>query len=334
LKKTALRSGIVPPPRPSSNLSLSDLMFHAQSWLYDGEARQHSSQIISVRRHVLDKLHWLLVKRGYTACGTQEIRAFLAYTSSGHLEPGGRWGNPHLTQPVRPRTVKDYHAHLRTFFRWLIAQRVLAESPMEMIAAPVSRADQIQPFSEAQVNALLAAARRSRHPLRDEAIMLFLLDTGVRASELCGLRQKDVDLQEQRCVVLGKGNKHRVSHFGRDTRRALFNYLRDEVKDPDAALFRSDRGETAGEALTRWGLRQIIERAGQAAKIEATRCSPHTFRHTMAVTWLRNGGQVFALKELLGHTDLKMTNRYVALAQADVANQHRRFSPADSLKKR
>ena len=134
--------------------------------------------------------------------------------------------------------------------------------------------------------------------------------------------------------MLGKGNKHRTVHFGRSTTKALFLYLRDQLKDPEAPVFRSDRGETAGEGLTRWGVRQIIERAGKLAVIETTRCSPHTFRHTMAVSFLRNGGQVFALKEILGHTDLKMTNRYVALAQADIAKQHQKFGVVDNLKRR
>jgi len=333
LKKTALRSPKSAAP-VSAGIRVSDLAFYGKNWLLDGEVRQHSAQVISTRRLILSKLEWFLQLRGHEVCGQTELREFLAYLGRGHAEPGGRWGNPHLTRPVRPRTVKDYHGHLRTFFRWLMGQKMISESPIEGIASPISRADQIQPFAEAQVDALLSAARRSRHPQRDEAIMLFLLDTGVRASEIAGVRQKDIEVHDGRCMVLGKGNKHRTVHFGRTTAKALFLYLRDQAKDPEAPLFRSDRGETAGEALTRWGVRQIIERAGKAAQIEATRCSPHTFRHTMAVTFLRNGGQVFALKEILGHTDLKMTNRYVALAQADIAKQHRQFSPVDNLKRR
>jgi site-specific recombinase XerD len=85
--------------------------------------------------------------------------------------------------------------------------------------------------------------------------------------------------------------------------------------------------------LTRSGLLQLIRRLGKAAKIEACRCSPHTFRHTFAVEFLRAGGNVFTLKELLGHTTLTMTQRYVAIAQADIESQHRRFSPADRLKR-
>lgn len=120
---------------------VSDLAFYGKNWLLDGEVRQHSVQVLSTRRLILSKLEWFLQTRGHEVCGQTELREFLAYLGRGHAEPGGRWGNPHLTQPVRPRTVKDYHGHLRTFFRWLIAQRMVSESPIEGIAAPISRAD-------------------------------------------------------------------------------------------------------------------------------------------------------------------------------------------------
>jgi integrase len=80
---------------------------------------------------------------------------------------------------VRPRTVKDYHTTLRTFFRWLVEE-----------GCP----DQIQPLTKEDVYPLLLAAKQSDHSYRDEAILLFLLDTGVRASELCILRIENVDV--------------------------------------------------------------------------------------------------------------------------------------------
>lgn len=103
-----------------------------------------------------------------------------------------------------------------------------------------------------------------------------------------------------------------------------------EKKDP---LFLSDRGNGAGEGLTRHGLRFLIVRLGKAARLDgSTRVSPHTFRHTFAIEFLRAGGNVFTLQQLLGHTHLAMTNRYVAIAQADITAQHRQFSPVARLK--
>lgn len=221
MKKTALRS-----PRPvalvSTNIRASDLPFYRKDWPFDCEVRQHSPPVISTRVLILSKLEWFLLLRGHDLYGPTQVREFLAYLTHGHSEPGGRWGDPHLTRPVRPRTVRDYHSHLRTFFRWLIAQKMITESPIENIGIPTSRPDQIQPFTDEQVDALLVAARKSRHPQRDETIMMVLLDTGVRVSEIAGIRQKDVDVHEGRCTVRGKGNKHRIAHFGRSTSKALF----------------------------------------------------------------------------------------------------------------
>lgn len=109
-------------------------------------------------------------------------------------------------------------------------------------------------------------------------------------------------------------------------------YLRDEDRMPDDPVFISERGDGAGNKLTRWGARQVIERLGKTAGLQSVRCSPHTFRHTFAVEFLRAGGNVFTLKQLLGHTGLQVTQRYVALAQADIQSQHRQFSPGDRLR--
>jgi site-specific recombinase XerD len=311
-------------------LEVSKLEHYAEGWLLSGDISQHSPNTLAFRRLLVTKLRWFLDRERLPRCGTHELRLFLAYLTHGHREPGGRWGNPRLTNPVRPRTVKDYHSHLRTLFRWIVAEGGLDISPMDRIPVPTARADQVSPFTPEQVNALLAAARRSRYARRDEAILLFLLDTGVRSSELCHLRLEDVDLSGRRATVLGKGNKRRAVSFHRTTARALWQYLKEEQREPEDPLFLSEQGD----ALTRSGLQQLIERLGKSARITASRCSPHTFRHTFAVEFLRAGGNVFTLQQMLGHTSLHMTNRYVALAQADIENQHRQFSPVERLRGR
>jgi integrase/recombinase XerC/integrase/recombinase XerD len=211
----------------------------------------------------------------------------------------------------------------------MVTEGLIHSSPMESISAPLSRPDQIQPFTHQQIKGLLAATRRTKNPRREEALILFLLDTGVRVSELCALRLKHLDMQNLRCTVLGKGQKSRSIGFGRTTAKALWQYLRQDVRENNDPLFMTERSE----AFSRSGLQQLIERMGKAAGLQAVRCSPHTFRHTFAVEFLRDGGNVFTLKELLGHTTLSMVNRYVAFAQADIENAHREHSPADRLKR-
>jgi site-specific recombinase XerD len=314
-----------------ARISVSLLATYADGWLLAGEIDQHSSRTRDSRRDIVKKLLWFFHRREFITCGTQELRAFLAYCSQGHNDSGGRWGNPRMIRPVRPRTVHTYHGHLRTLFRWLVSEGVVATSPMERIPVPTARADQIQPFTAEQVSALMKAAKRgnAHHARRDESILWVLLDTGIRASELCSITRADLDFQNRRLTVLGKGNKRRTVPFGKTTASALWNYLRDRPDEPSAPLFGSERGEP----LTRSGLLQLFERLGAAAKIRVTRCSPHTARHTMAIEYLRAGGNVFALQQLLGHTGIQMTQRYVALAQADVEAAHRQFSPADRLRR-
>lgn len=320
-----------PPSFTDSDLAIgvTDLRRFAEGWLVTGEIDQHSSRTLEARRFVAHKLLWFLRQREYDRCSVLELRQFLAYVTNGHKDPEGRWGNPGMTRPVRPRTVHTYHGHLRTFFNWIVAEGGLKQSPMERIPVPTARTDQIQPFTTDQVAALLGAARRSRHARRDEAIVTLLFDTGLRASELCALRRQDVDFQARRCVVMGKGRKQRLVPFGKAAAKVIWTYLREEPHDDDDPLFVSERGEP----LTRSGLLQLTERLGEAAGVAAVRCSPHTFRHTFAVEFLRAGGNTFSLMTLLGHTSLHMTNRYVALAQADIESQHRQFSPADRLKR-
>jgi site-specific recombinase XerD len=317
-----------------SFLTPRELERHMEGWLLDGEIRQLSRRTLQERRILVGRLLWFLRQQEFESIGKPELRAYLAYLGRGHEQEGGRWGDPRRTKPLRPRTVATHYVNLKVFFRWLVAEGAIELSPMEELPPPVARADQIQPFTDDQVSALLAAARRSRNRYRDEAILLVLLATGMRASELCGLTRANLDLGGRSCNVLGKGNKRRTLPLGRNATRALWSYLRAEERDPDEPVFMAEGNGAAGNAMTRSGLLQLFERLGKAAGLSAVRCSPHTMRHTFAVSFLRAGGNAFTLQQLLGHTDLQMTRRYVALAQADIDQQHRQFCPADRLRRR
>jgi integrase/recombinase XerD len=196
--------------------------------------------------------------------------------------------------------------------------------------------DQIQPLSREQVQALLDAVRRGHVPERDIAIIKVLVDTGVRVSELCSLRVDDVDRGAGELVVLGKGNKRRRVYMGKEARRALWRYLEMDRRQAlaDEPLFTAVGGFNAGAGLTPTGVRQMIKKAGSAASLIGVRASPHTLRHTFAVNFLRGGGNLFELQQLMGHTDLTVLRRYVALAEADLAQAHRMASPADRMKLR
>jgi site-specific recombinase XerD len=308
-------------------LLTDDLPRLIEDWLMDCQLRQHSHRTIQGRRDFLLKLLWFLKHKGEAEISTPQIRAFIHYLSEGHKDPLGRWGNPRLIKPLKPVTIHDFYRVLRAFFNWLIMEELLSDSPMRRVKAPVVRLEQKHPLTPPQVTALIQAAKRSTDSKRNESLMLLLLDTGLRASEVCSLKVEDVDFSTNSFKVTGKGNKPRLCYFGRSTSKVLGAYLRIRKAQPYEPLFAA-RG---GGSLSANSLLQLTTRLAKAAGISPGLCSPHALRRTFAVSLLRNGGNVFALQAMLGHTDLQMTRRYVAIADADIEAQHRQFSPMDRL---
>ncbi len=309
----------------------------ADNWFMAGEINRHSERTTQARRELLKKLSWFLAHKSLDVCDIAALRAFLHHATNGHKEEGGRWGNPRMTKPTTPGTVKTYHRILRAFFNHLVTEGELDASPMERIPPPIDRPDQVVPFTLEQLAALIQAATRGNNPKRDEAILLLLLDTGLRATELCDLLVSDVDFDGGAVLVRdGKGGKSRTVPFSAHTKKSLFQYLREAPRDVHQALFLADRGGGAGGAggaMTRHGLRFLINRLAKRAGISGKRLCPHTMRHSFAVVFIGNGGNVASLQMMLGHTTAKQSLAYVNMANADVQAAHRAFSPVSALKK-
>ena len=255
------------------------------SWFLACDVNRHSDSTLLTRRNRMKNFLWYLKQREFATCGVHELRHFFHYLVHGHQEADGRWGNPHMTQPTAAGTSSTYYRTLHAFFNWVLAEGEIEANPLERIPKPVDRPDQIQPFTQHQLLALLKAARKTREsPRRDEAIVLLLLDTGMRASEICALTCSDIDLQNSQCIIRnGKGGKSRVIPFSGDTKRALYHHMNQSEREDDAAVFQSARGTNAGDALTRNGLQQMMERLGKAASAtpspssssaRAATCSP------------------------------------------------------------
>ncbi len=328
--KTSSRELPFKPKTPADQINASELKRFAAGWILDCEIRHHSNETIKNRKLVLEKLWWHCEQSNINTVDRDTVRNFLAYAAS--CPTGGRWGNPRNHRKVSNGTIASYHRILRAFVNWISHERKSPLTIMENIAAPIDRPDEITPFTRDQVKALLHATKTSDYPQRDLIIVQLLFDTGMRASELCSIKTSDVDIAGRCFSVVGKGNKKRTINYGTQCAGAMWKYLETQHQEPHGYLFNSERGMTIGNPFTRSGLGDLIVRLAKKAGLENVRASPHTFRHTFAVEYLKNGGDQFSLMQILGHTDSKMTARYVHMAKADAAAQHRRFSPADNLK--
>jgi len=159
------------------------------------------------------------------------------------------------------------------------------------------------------------------------------LDTGIRVSELCGIRLIDFDQKNSRIRVLGKGKKERFVYIGTTAGQAIWRYhlerFRDNPPKQDDFMFAD---YTNLYPMTRGSVLQLLQYIGE--KADVPNCHPHRLRHTFAVEFLKNGGDVITLQELLGHSDLSMTRKYLNLAQSDIQAIHKRASPSDRIFKK
>jgi integrase/recombinase XerD len=198
----------------------------------------------------------------------------------------------------------------------------------------------VVPFTQAECKAMLAAIPRVRsytrpgqrvqdrsalQANRNKAILLMLLDTGLRASELCTMKLFQVDQRNQRVQVMGKGMRERSVPFSARTAQALWRYLASHGEMPaDDPVFTT----SSGRAIDRNQLGNRLEIIGDRAGVSDVH--PHRFRHTFAVQYLRNGGDPYTLQRLLGHSTLEMVRVYLSLAQIDLDKAHKRASPVDN----
>ena len=263
--------------------------------------------------------------------GPAEARSFIL-----HLQNDvRRWEtNPfiHDTKGLSPHTIHGYARAIKAFWSWLLDEGYTPENSMARLKCPRTPRKIIPAFSAEQIERLLAVLDPGTPAgFRDYAIIMVFIDTGIRLSELVNLRPEDIDFGQSCLLVTGKGNKERIVPFGSHVRRALRRYLsavRPEPESPQVNRFFLSR---RGLPLRPNMVRSMISRAGRRANVSGVRCSPHTFRHTFAKQYLLNGGDVFSLQRILGHTSLEVVRLYVNLTSLDVSQQHRKFSPVDTM---
>jgi len=229
----------------------------------------------------------------------------------------------------KPATVSLAYRSLAPFWKWLVAEDEIRESPMTRMRPPIVPVDPPAILRQEQIHALLKACEgQGFDERRDTALVLLMFDTGMRRGEAANLKLDDVDLDLNVAVVFGKARTTRAVPFGRKTAKALDRYLRARRKHPladDAAFWLGRKGPLTGN-----GILQLIRRRGREAGLKDLH--PHLFRHTYAHAMLSGGMQEGDLMRLAGWKSRGMLERYGASAAAERARQaYQRLSPADRL---
>ena len=213
---------------------------------------------------------------------------------------------------------------IRAFCNFAVAEGWLGASPMATVPNPKAARHILPALSAEDVHKLLTTAADAR----TRAVVMALLDTGLRAAEMAKLDGDDIDLRTGAVRVReGKGRKDRTVYLGAKSRRSLLAYY-SESGWPDAheAVWRNER---TGARLTDSGLRQLLQTVGAAAAVP--NCTPHTFRRTFALECLRGGMNIHALARLMGHADIQVLRQYLSLVEADLKAAHAAAGPVDRL---
>jgi integrase/recombinase XerD len=279
-------------------------------WLEDGLSRN----TLAAYRRDLSMLGDWLAGRGTVLqqASESDLQAYLAFR-----HPGSR-----ATSSNRRLTV------FRRFFRWLLRERRRDDDPTLRIAAARQPPRFPKTLSEAQVEALLAAPDvEATLGLRDRAMIETLYATGLRVSELVGLKTVEVGLNEGVLRVFGKGGKERLVPIGDEARRWIERYL--ALTRPallagrsSDALFVTARAQPMTRQMFWVLIRRHAVRAGVSGPL-----SPHTLRHAFATHLLNHGADLRVVQMLLGHADISTTQIYTHIARERLKTLHARHHP-------
>ncbi|MGH2710273.1 MAG: tyrosine-type recombinase/integrase [Actinomycetota bacterium] len=239
-------------------------------------------------------------------------------------------GVTHRGKPLEPQTILGYWQFGKGFTTFLIGEEAYpGPNPFDQFGKPrVPEKVMWAPSAEECRAMLKVPNRRSVAGLRDIVILLLLIDTGIRVSALRGIRVEDVDLRERRIRVVEKGRRERIVPFGFQALRWLRRYLV-TAKLGEADFLLPGRH---GRAISRKRIDEIIKACAANAGIRDGRASAHDLRRAFAREFLRNGGDLESLRQLLGHTSYAMVRRYAELATDVVARRHGMASPGDHLR--
>jgi len=285
-----------------------------ETWLdHLAAERGLSANSVAAYRRDLETLSRQLAGRALVSTGQDDLLLVLR-----KMRTAGR----------SPRSVARWLVAVRGFFGWLAEQGMIEDNPAARLEAPKVWKSLPKVLDGADVERLLDAPDRlDPRGARDAAMLEVLYATGLRASELVGLRLRDLRLDAGYLSCVGKGSKERVVPLGAEASAALSAYL-GSAREALLAGKRSDAVFVgrAGAPLTRQGFWKLLKAHGRRAGIRAS-LSPHVVRHSFATHLLENGADLRAVQMLLGHADISTTQIYTHVNRERLKRLYRDFHP-------
>jgi len=259
---------------------------------------------------------------------TKLLREYVLYLMK-RTRYNGHPYTPAKTELLSSATIHGHVRTLRAFFNWLLVEGLAQNSPAKDLRPPKVTRKVVSTLSDEEIGAILNTFSISPSDARNRTLFMLLIDTGLRIGELVNLKMDDVHMDEGYLKVMGKGKKERIVPIGNNAQRALQRYLFRFRPKPDNPVTNNVFLSTSNKPLTENSMKLMFARLSQRSGV--CRLHAHLCRHTFATRFLINGGVVFSLQQILGHSTLEMVRHYVNLASSHVTIQHQKFSPLDRL---
>lgn len=271
-----------------------------------------SENTLAAYRSDLEKFCQFLKDKDLLAVRSDDIEAYLAY----RVDLG-----------LKSRSTARSISALKRFYQYFVREKAIVGSPMVNIAQPKAGQSLPKTLSEAEVEALLAAPDiEDPMGLRDKAMLELLYATGLRVTELVGLRMEQINLRQAVVFVKGKGNKERLVPLGEEAMYWLEQFLKvgrsQMIKHATDFVFPSKRGI----GMTRQTFWHRIKHYAILASVESP-LSPHTLRHAFATHLLNHGADLRVVQMMLGHSDLSTTQIYTHVANERLKSVHEQHHP-------
>lgn len=229
---------------------------------------------------------------------------------------------------LKPSTVNIRISTLRSFFNWLTKEQIIHINPAKHLKKQRVDEDSIGAFSDEQIDLLLDAPNQKTFTgFRDFVMMELFLQTGLRAGELVSLTEEDIDFKTRLIRLPGAKNKnrrYRVIPISTIMVRLLMELISENKRffSGTEQIFLSNYGDP----VTISNIADRIKNYGKMVGIyKEVRCSPHTFRHTFALNFLKSGADIIALQRILGHSSMDMVRKYVQHSTEDLMDAHNKF---------
>ncbi len=301
--------------------------------VHSNEADGKSPKTITWYREMLTQFSTYLKTERYpchlSAVNMDIVRGYVLYLRHKPKFKGHPY-TPEQDKPLSPKTVQCHVRALKAFSSWLYSDGYTEENRLKNLKLPKAPIIIIEPLTpEETKNIIDTINRKTLIGARNNAIFATMLDTGLRASEAADIILSNLNLVDGYIKVMGKGSKERIVPIGKYIRMTLWTYIdkvRPETISPDCNNLFLTQG---GKPITVNTVKLLFSRMAKRSGVK--RLHAHLCRHTFAINYLMNGGDIFSLREILGHTTLDMVNHYLHFTSSQITDQHHKYSPMDRL---